>query len=197
MKMAKENFFKILKEDYKVFRLVYRGNPVLAFFYNPSFKIVLIFRLSQLCNRFILTKIFAYLLTMLNDFLHGVWLPSSVKIGKGFFLGHPRGLIVNSKTVIGDYCSIIQRVTIGGPKVIIGNYVEITSSVSIISNRNKDEYVKIGDNCIIAAGAVVLKSMPENSVIGGVPAKVLKEVAENENWVTKRTFENFNSNKKN
>ncbi len=194
--MGKDSFFKILKEDYKVFRLVYTGNPILAFFYNPSFKIVLIFRLSQLFKRYFLTQFLAYFLTMLNDFLHGVWLPSTVKIGKGLFLGHPRGLIVNSKTVIGDYCSIIQRVTIGGPNVVIGNNVEITSNVSIIGDRNKEETLKIGDNSVIAAGAVVLKSVSNNTVVGGIPAKVLKVINDDENWISKRKFEKINRKNK-
>jgi serine O-acetyltransferase len=125
-----------------------------------------------------------------------VWLPSTVKIGKGLFLGHPRGLIVNSKTVIGDYCSIIQRVTIGGPNVVIGNNVEITSNVSIIGDRNKEEILKIGDNSVIAAGAVVLKSVSNNTVVGGIPAKVLKVINEDENWISKRKFEKINSKNK-
>ena len=71
----------------------------------------------------------------------------------------------------------------------VGNNVEITSNVSIIGDRNKEETLRIGDNSVIAAGAVVLKSVSNNTVVGGIPAKVLKVINDDENWITKRTFE--------
>ena len=186
--MNKRNltFYELISEDFRVFKLVYTGSTVLNFFYSPSFKIVLIFRISQLCYKHKITRILAYFFTVLNDFLHGVWIGPGVKVGKRFFLGHPRGLVVNPNVIIGDYFSIIQQVTLGGPKTIIGDFVSINAGAKIISDPTKNQEVKIGDNCIIAAGAVVLQSMPENTVVGGVPAKVLKELPENENWISRR-----------
>jgi serine acetyltransferase len=176
-----------IKEDFQVFKMMNNyKNTWLNFFYLPSFRIVLIFRLSQI---FFFTKILkpiAYLLTIFNDTVHGVWIGPNVKVGKGFFLGHPRGLVVNPNVIIGNYCSIIQQVTLGGPYTKIGNFVSINAGAKIISDPMKQELVEIGDNCIIAAGAVVLKSMPPNSIIGGMPAKVLKTLNDGDNWITKR-----------
>ena len=122
----------------------------------------------------------------MNDFLHGVWIGPRVKVGKGFYLGHPRGLIVNPNTVIGEYCSIIQQVTFGGPKTIIGDFVSINAGAKIISDPLKGNIVKIGDNCIIAASSTVLKSVPNNSVVARTPAKVIKLLQEGENWMSIR-----------
>lgn len=184
--MIKE-FILNIKEDYKVFRLVHPNKYYLFdIIYLPSFKIVLLFRLAQFCAHFKILKPISYLLTMLNDFLHGVWISGSVKVGKGFFLGHPRGLVVNPNTIIGEYCAIIQQVTLGGPRVVIGDYVSINAGGQVISDENKDGDLLIGNGCIIAASAVVLKSMPPNSVIGGIPAKVLKNIPETENWIIKK-----------
>jgi serine O-acetyltransferase len=171
---------KFIKEDYRIFRLVHQGNVFLNLIYLPSFKIVLLFRLSQLFNTYKLFKPFAYFCTLLNDFLHGVWIGPGVQVGKGFYLGHPRGLVVNPNTIIGDYCSIIQQVTLGGPNTIIGNFVSINAGSKIISDPLKENVVEIGDNCIIAASATVLKSVPNNSVVAGTPAKVVKHLQEGE-----------------
>lgn len=183
-------FMQLIKEDFKVFKIVHPQNVILNFFYLPSFRIVLIFRLSQLFNSLIFLKPLAYLLTLFNDFAHGVWIGPNVKIGKGFYLGHPRGLVINPNVIIGNYCSIIQQVTLGGPCTVIGDYVSINAGAKIISDPIKLEKVEIGDNCIIAAGAVVLKSMPKNSIIAGMPAKVVKSITENDNWLRKRQFLN-------
>lgn len=186
-------FFQTIKEDYRVFRLVHPGNPLLNILYLPSFRITLIFRLSQLFHRYILTKPIGFALTIMNDFFHGVWIGSGVQVGKGFYLGHPRGLVVNPNTIIGRYCSIIQQVTLGGPYTQIGDYVSINAGVKIISDPLKQRPVVIGNNCIVAAGAVVLKSMPANSVVAGMPAKVVKELKPDDNWVNKRKEINRNA----
>ncbi|MGN6348894.1 MAG: serine O-acetyltransferase [Candidatus Nitrosocosmicus sp.] len=146
--------------------------------------------MSQILFYTKILKPFAYLLTIFNDTVHGVWIGPNVKVGKGFFLGHPRGLVVNPNVVIGDFCSIIQQVTLGGPYTKIGNYVSINAGAKVISDPVKGECVEIGDNCIIAAGAVVLKSMPSNSIIGGMPAKVLKFLDNGDNWIKRRKMIN-------
>jgi len=189
------DILKFIKEDYRIFRLVHRGNVFLNLIYLPSFKIVLLFRLSQLFDTYKLFKPFAYFCTLLNDFLHGVWIGPGVQVGKGFYLGHPRGLVVNPNTIIGDYCSIIQQVTLGGPCLKIGNNVSINAGAKIISDPIKKKLVEIGDNCIIAAGAIVLVSMKENSIVAGMPAKCVKEITENDNWLNKRESINLENGK--
>ncbi len=90
------SFYQILKKDYQNFRLVHSNKfGIFDVIYLPSFKIVFIFRLSQFCSKYIILKPIAYFFTFMNDFLHGVWIGPSVKVGEGFFLGHPRGLVAN------------------------------------------------------------------------------------------------------
>lgn len=99
-------------------------------------------------------------------------------IGPGLTIWHWGPLIVNGNARIGDNCTIRPDVVIGykdrtGPAPIIGNNVTINSGSRIIGNG-----VVVGDNVIIAPGAVVTKSIPSNSVVAGVPAKVIKELSE-------------------
>ena len=81
--------------------------------------------------------------------------------------------VVHARAVVGENTIIGQCVTIGGrskhyevPK--IGNNVYIGAGAKILGP------ITIGDNCVIGAGAVVLKDVPANSVVAGVPAKVIK-----------------------
>jgi len=89
---------------------------------------------------------------------------------------HPVGIVIVRDVVIGKNCTIYQNVTIGKKKfgfienknTTIGDNVTIFANACIIGNIN------IGDNAIIGAGAVVLKDVPENAIVAGNPAKVIK-----------------------
>lgn len=98
------------------------------------------------------------------------------RIGKGIFLDHATGLVVGETAVIGDNVSILHGVTLGGtgkedadrhPK--IGNGVLIGAGAKILGN------ITIGSCSRIAAGSVVLKPVPPNSTVAGVPARVIGE----------------------
>ncbi len=106
----------------------------------------------------------------------------NVGIGEFSYLGGGGGLAIGDDCIIGQYFSChpenhnfgksqelirLQGVTRQG--IRIGKNCWIGAKVTILDG------VKIGDNCVIAAGSVVNKSMPNNSVIGGVPARILKK----------------------
>lgn len=184
------SWIKIVREDIAVFRLVHTKSGVFKYFYYPDFRAVLLFRISQLFYRRKLTRPLAYLFTMFNDLVTGVWIGPRVQAGPGLFLGHPRGLVVNPGTKIGSHCSIMQRVTIGGPNVTIGDCVEINAGAQIVSNARGRARLNVGDNVIIGAGAVVVKDVPSESIVVGVPAKVVKSIDPSENWVEFRKKRN-------
>lgn len=178
-----QEWLAVVGEDIKVFRLTHPQSGVFKYFYYPDFRAVFIFRASQLFIKWHLTKPLAYILTMLNDLITGVWIGPRVVAGPGLSLGHPRGLVVNPDTRIGRYCSILQRVTIGGPNVVIGDYVSINAGAAIISNVRGRRRLTIGNNVIIGAGAVVVHDVPDCSVVVGVPGRVVKTIMPEENWV--------------
>lgn len=99
-----------------------------------------------------------------------VQIPPSTKIGFGFYIGHEICMVVNGGTVIGNNVNISQFLNIGTnhkTPAIIGDNVWIGPQVSIVEN------VQIGCNASIGAGAVVIKDVPENTTVVGVPAKVV------------------------
>ena len=78
----------------------------------------------------------------------------------------------------------------GGPHVTIGDYVEINAGAQVVSNARGVWQLNIGDNVIIGAGAVVVKDVPAQSVVVGVPAKVVKTIEPSDNWVEFRRERN-------
>lgn len=109
--------------------------------------------------------------------------------GHGLRLCHPGYRYLNETAKLGNYCTILPMVLIGtgsqkGGKVFIGDYVDISTGVTILSP------VRIGDNVKIGAGAVVNKDIPSNCTIAGVPARILK----NESDVREIAIKRFNVN---
>ncbi|MEL6863373.1 MAG: serine acetyltransferase [Bacteroidota bacterium] len=108
---------------------------------------------------------------------------SSVKIGKGTLFGHSGiGVVIHHRAVIGDYCIIGQGITIGGrsrnPTVpVIGDKVYIGAGARVLGP------IKVGSNVVIAPNAVVIKDVPDNCIVGGIPAKVIKEGIRFEDYV--------------
>lgn len=161
-----------LKEDVRIFSAKHAGQGFFKYFYYPDFRAVVLYRLSRWLFKKGL-KPFAYVLVMLNDFLHGVWIGPNVDAGRGLSLGHPRGLILNPGTKIGRYCTLLNQVTCGGPSVVIGDFVELGAGARIISTFDRE--VVVANHCIVGAGAVVTKSFSEGSVLAGVPAKEISK----------------------
>lgn len=114
------------------------------------------------------------LLDYLNRFIFGCWVPGSIIIGRGLVLGYwGMAIVVHSDCKLGDHVHIDQCVTLGGNGVDFG-VPELGSDIYIGAGAKVLGPVKIGDNCIVAANAVVLNNVPEGSVVAGVPARVIK-----------------------
>lgn len=97
------------------------------------------------------------------------------QFGKGLHIVHPGFIRTGDSLLCGDNCTVLPRVLIGkkhpgiqSPCVHIGDNCYIGTGATILGP------VKIGNNVTIAAGAVVLNDVPDNAIVGGVPAKVLK-----------------------
>jgi acetyltransferase-like isoleucine patch superfamily enzyme len=119
--------------------------------------------------------------TSFNQLGSHIRIGDRVGIGEFAYLGGAGGLEIGDDCIIGQYFSChpenhmhdqldipIRLQGVSRKGIHIGNNCWIGSKVTILDG------VEIGDGCIIAAGAVVTRSFPSNSVIGGVPAKLLK-----------------------
>ena len=115
-------------------------------------------------------------------FFTGIEIHPGAKIGKNLFIDHGMGVVVGETSEIGDNVTIYHNVTLGGssPSIdserqrhekrhpTIGNDVVIGSGAQIIGP------IKVGNNARIAANAVVVKDVPENATMVGIPARAVK-----------------------
>ena len=115
-------------------------------------------------------------------FFTGIEIHPGAKIGKNLFIDHGMGVVIGETSEIGDNVTIYHNVTLGGsaPSIdserqrhekrhpTIGNDVVIGSGAQIIGP------IKVGNNARIAANAVVVKDVPENATMVGIPAKAVK-----------------------
>ena len=114
-------------------------------------------------------------LSQFAKFVTGIEIHPGAEIGKGLFIDHGAGVVIGETSVIGDYCTIYQGVTLGGTgkqtgkrHPTIGDNVMIGAGAKLLGNFT------VGSNAKIAAGAVVLHDVPENATAVGVPARVVK-----------------------
>ena len=121
------------------------------------------------------------LITLLIFLIYNSKVPYQAKIGRGTKLGYGGvGVIIHTKSVIGDDCVIAQHVTIGGGNSrypglpTIGNHVHISHGAIVFGG------ITIGDNVTIGANAVVNKPVPNDAVVAGIPAKILRIKQEGE-----------------
>lgn len=97
-------------------------------------------------------------------------IPNHVKIGPGFHQEHAWATVLNAER-IGSNFHCIQCITIGkknGKRPVIGDNVVVYSHVVIVGD------VHVGNNVTIGAGSVVVKDIPDNAVVVGNPARIIK-----------------------
>ena len=124
----------------------------------------------------------ARIISQTARFFTGIEIHPGAKIGKNLFIDHGMGVVIGETSEIGDNVTIYHAVTLGGssPSIdserqrhekrhpTIGNDVVIGSGAQIIGP------IKVGNNSRIAANAVVVKDVPENATMVGIPARAVK-----------------------
>ena len=169
------SFFSFIKEEIDV---VIERDPAIKtkaeIFLYPSFRAILWYRLShKLYNKrhyFLARWISQRAVRKTGIEIH----PGAI-IGKGLFIDHGMGVVIGETCIIGDNVTLYQGVTLGGTgkekgkrHPTIGNNVMISAGAKVLGSFT------IGDNSKIGAGSVVLKPVPPNSTVVGVPGRVIK-----------------------
>lgn len=138
-------------------------NPFKLFSYNGRTSIYLSLLKRKRCLKFVCSRLKK----------RGIYISNPKLIGKNFTIGHPLSIVIGKDVVIGDNVTVYHNVTIGNKNnkyPIIGNNVLIYPHSIIVGD------IKIGNNSIIEAGSVVLNDVPENCLVAGNPAKIIKKL---------------------
>lgn len=132
----------------------------------------------RVANFFYKIKLFvlARFLSQMARFFTGIEIHPGATIGKGLFIDHGMGVVIGETSIIGDNVLLYQGVTLGGTGLVqgkrhptIGNNVVIGGGAKVLGN------ITIGDNSYIGANAVVIKDVPPNSTVVGVPGRITKQ----------------------
>jgi serine O-acetyltransferase len=145
----------------------------------PGFHAILVHRLAH--------KLYGWgvpllprLLSQFSRFFTGIEIHPGATIGRRFFIDHGMGVVIGETTEIGDNVTIYQGVTLGGTgkekgkrHPTIGNNVVISTGAKVLGSFT------VGDNVKIGANSVVLRDVPPNCTVIGVPGRVVVRDGQN------------------
>jgi len=121
-------------------------------------------------------KFAARLVSQMNRFITGIEIHPGATIAKGFFIDHGMGVVIGETAEVGENCLLYHGVTLGGVSLekkkrhpTLGNNVVIGAGAKVLGA------ITLGDNVQVGANAVVVKDVPANSVVVGIPGRVVMQ----------------------
>ena len=161
--------FRYIKQDFP------NRGFIRTYFGGKGSQAIILFRLSQYLYNHNL-KTLSFLIKNRNIRLTGCDIDPAATIGKGVRIGHPVGIVISGKAVVGENVLIHDGVLMGtknyeewNSNVHVGDNVEIGSGAKLMGN------ITIGKDAIIGANAVVIEDVPEGSIAVGIPARIIKK----------------------
>ena len=148
--------------------------------FSPRFLPVFLCRLAHTlyCRQH---TVLARLISLMNFHLFGLEIAMRCEIGPGLCFPHTFGIVIGAHR-IGRNAIIYHEVTLGAKEMdvlydpakrpLVGDNVIIGAGAKILGG------IEIGDNAVIGANAVVTQSVPPNVIVGGIPARIIKERSE-------------------
>ena len=116
----------------------------------------------------------ARLMSQVARFITGIEIHPGAQIGRRFFIDHGSAVVIGETTIIGDDVTLYQGVTLGGTGKETGKrHPTIRNNVVIGAGARVLGNIVIGENCRVGAGSVVLRDVPDNSTVVGVPGHIV------------------------
>lgn len=152
---------------------------------NPGLQATLTYRIGSFSQRSmggsrvfskacgILSGLLYVVLSKISQTVTGIWIDPAAEVGPGLYIGHFGGVIIGP-CKIGENCNIAHGVTLGRSGVgtsegrpRVGDRVSVATGAKVLGKIN------IGDDCLIGANTVVVKSLPDRAVAVGSPARIV------------------------
>jgi serine O-acetyltransferase len=140
----------------------------------PGFHAILSHRLAHRLYR-AGVPLLPRVISQISRFFTGIEIHPGARIGRRFFIDHGMGVVIGETAEIGDDVLIYQGVTLGGTgkdkgkrHPTLGNHVVVGTGAKVLGN------ITLGNNVKIGAGSVVVKPVPDNSTVVGVPGRVVR-----------------------
>ncbi|MCU0666848.1 MAG: serine O-acetyltransferase [Candidatus Omnitrophica bacterium] len=141
----------------------------------PGLHAIIYYRIAHFLYKINLV-FFARCISQFARFTTGIEIHPGSRIGRGLFIDHGLGVVIGETAVVGDNVLLYQGVTLGGTGIqqgkrhpTVGNNVVVGAGAKVLGN------ITVGDNSYIGANAVVIKDVPPNSTVVGVPGKITKQ----------------------
>jgi len=155
---------------------------------SPTFRFLFFFRMVTSSKKYSFKWILSFPFYRRHFLKYGLQIPTSVKIGKGLLLPHFGGIVINSGSVIGENCNILQGVTLGNINTgknkgapIIGNEVYIGPGAIIVGG------IKVGEDVLIAGNAFVNFDVPPHSIVIGNPGTIIAKENATKNYISRKS----------
>jgi serine O-acetyltransferase len=174
-KAREKGVFQFLREDIQA---VFERDPAVrsvieVILCYPGFHAMMFYRVAHFFweRQFYLLGRFT---SHLGRFFSGIEIHPGARIGKGFFIDHGMGVVIGETAEIGDNCTLYHGVTLGGTSwakekrhPTLGNNVVIGSGAKVLGP------FRVGNNSKIGSNSVVVKEVPDNSTVVGIPGKIV------------------------
>ncbi|BAZ44238.1 serine O-acetyltransferase [Chondrocystis sp. NIES-4102] len=167
------SIFQLLKSDLLTTKKLSNQNLLELLFCSPGLQALFLHRGANWLEG-LKIPLLPRFISALKRFMTGIEIHPGAKIGKGVLICHGSGVVIGETAIIGDGSLIYQDVTLGGTgkeagkrHPTLGKNVIVEPGAKVLGN------IKIGDNVRICAGAVVLRNVPDNSVVAGVPGRII------------------------
>ena len=141
----------------------------------PGVKAILLHRIAHFFWKIKMPFVPRYL-SEITRVLTGIEIHPGAEIGRDFFIDHGGGVVIGETAIIGDNVTIYQGVVLGGTMIdpvkrhpTLGNNVVVGTGAKLLGP------IKVGDNVKIGANSVVVQDVPPNSVVVGVPGKIISQ----------------------
>jgi serine O-acetyltransferase len=165
------------------FQIIFERDPAArsgleVLFCYPGLQALILHRFAHWLHRLHLPLI-PRMISHLARFLTGIEIHPGATIGQGVFIDHGMGVVIGETAIIGNYALIYQEVTLGGTgkergkrHPTLGENVVVGAGAKVLGN------IQIGSNARIGAGSVVLRDVPADCTVVGIPGRIVYRAGE-------------------